>query len=213
MDDDFDSGGGGFSPRFMFGVLGSFVIPLIAITVMTPVVLYAFARWRDAREPAPDPHLGAKFAVGFFKWQGFQLALLGLAVLLYSITTKSSGEAREQIYRPAFALLIPGLLVFGVASWVLSRTNERERPQVSRLLAGYHLMLTGLIGFAFLVLAFQVLFAKGDAGDPGRLIWSVTIVYVGAWIVQTTLFLGSIGVGPTSDTVDTPRPNPSPPLS
>jgi hypothetical protein len=207
MDDDFDGGSSrGASPLFMFRMMESFLLPVLAIGILSPLALYVIARWRDQREPALDPHLGAKFALGFFKWQGYQVALAGVGVLLWSITTKASGEMREQIYRPAFGALIPGLLVFGVTAWALSRTNERERPQVGRLLAGYNLMITGVIGFVFLILAFQTLFAKGESGDPGRLIWSFAVVYVGAWIVQTAFFLSDLGVGMGGTEPDPPRP-------
>ncbi len=210
MDDDFGSHDSGMSPFFMFRIMESFLIPVVAVGVMAPVVLYVVARWRDQREPMGDPQLGAKFALGYFKWQGYQVAIAGVAVLLWSITTKSSGEMREQIYRPAFGALIPGLLVFGVAAWALTRTNDRERPQVGRLLAGYNLMLSGLIGFVFLVAAFQTLFAKGDSGDPGRLIWSFAVVYVGAWIVQTALYLGELGIGIGGGTVSPSSTTPPP---
>ena len=193
-DDDFGGGrGGGPSPFMMFQMMGAAMVPLLATAMFAPLVLYIVARWRDNREPVPDPHLGIKFALGFFKWQGYVCALGGTGMLLYSITTKMPSEAREIVYRPAFGLLLPGLLVFGVASWALTRTNNLERPQVSRLLAGFNLMLVGGVGFALLLVAFQTLFAKGESGDAGRAIWSFTFVFVAAWVTQTVMFLGEVG--------------------
>jgi hypothetical protein len=182
----------------MFQMMGAAMIPMFAVTLFAPLALYILARWRDAREPAPDPQLGIKFALGFFKYQGYTLALAGVGALLWSVTTKLPGEARDSIYRPAFALLLPGLLVFGLASWALLRTNQAERPQVGRLLAGFNLMVIGLTGFILLVIAFQNLFAKGESGDDGRMIWSFTFVFVAAWITQTLLFLGGSVGSPTS---------------
>jgi hypothetical protein len=194
MDDD-DFGGGGHSgpsPFMMFQMMGAAMVPILATAMFAPLVLYIVARWRDNREPVPDPHLGIKFALGFFKWQGYVCALGGTGMLLYSITTKMPSEMREVVYRPAFGLLLPGLLVFGVASWALTRTNNLERPQVGRLLAGFNLMLVGGVAFALLLIAFQTLFAKGDSGDPGRAIWSFTFVFVAAWVTQTVMFLGEV---------------------
>ena len=193
MDDDDFGSHRGPSPFFLMQMMGSF-IPIMAVAIlMPPMLLYIVARWRDHREPTPDPHLGVKFALGLFKWQGYQLAIAGAGMLLYSITTKMPGEMREMLYRPAFGLLLPGLLVFGVAAWALTRTNNMERPIVSRVLGGYNLLLTGIIAFALLVFAFQTLFAKGESGDAGRAIWSFTFVYVTAWIAQTAMFLQSVG--------------------
>lgn len=195
MDDDDFGSHRGPSPFFMFQMMGTFLVPMLAVAIFAPLLLYIVARWRDNREPTPDPHLGIKFALGFFKWQGYQLSIGGAGLLLYSITTKMPGEMREMLYRPAFGLLLPGLLVFGVAAWALTRTNNMERPIVSRVLSGYNLLLTGIIAFALLVFAFQTLFAKGESGDAGRAIWSFTFVYVSAWIAQTAMFMNGLTFG------------------
>jgi hypothetical protein len=175
----------------LFGMFGTFLIPMMIVGIFGPMVLYLVARWRDQREPLPDPQLGLKFALNFFKWQGYQVALVGVAVLIWSILTSMPSEFRETLWRPAFGALVPGLLVFGVASYALTRTNHLERPQVGRLIAGFNMMLTGIVGFGTLVMAFQVLFAKGESGEPGRTIWSFTVVYVGAWVAQTVLFFNA----------------------
>lgn len=205
-DDDFGGRHSGPSPLLIFQMMGAAMVPLFAIMLFAPLALYVIARWRDHRDPAPDPQLGIKFALGFFKWQGYICALGGAAALVWSVTTKLPGEARDSIYRPAFALLLPGLLVFGLASWALLRTNQAERPQVNRLLAGFNLMVVGMIGFTLLVIAFQTLFDKGESGDGGRAVWSFTFVFVAAWITQTLLFLGGMGgtVGTPTSSVGAP---------
>ncbi|HTJ47654.1 MAG TPA: hypothetical protein VL463_36410 [Kofleriaceae bacterium] len=190
--DDFGGHSRGPSPFFMFQMMGAAMIPLIAIGLFAPLALYIVARWRDSREPLPDPHLGIKFALGFFKWQAYLVSLMGVGMLLYSVTTKLPSEAREMLYRPAFGLLLPGLLVFGMAAFGLTKTNQGERPLVGRLLAGFNLMIVGMAGFAFLIIAFQTLFEKGEAGDGARAIWSFTLVFVAAWVTQTIMFLGEV---------------------
>jgi len=198
MDSDFGGRhsdfGGGLEILSMLAPL--MMVYLILTMMVIPLVLYVIARWRDNREPMPDSQLGIKFALGYFKWQGYQVALAGAAVLLWSVTTSRASEFREYLYRPAFGLILPGLLIFGVASWALLRTNQIERPQVGRLLAGYSMLLVGIFAFIFLVLGFVMLFQKGPAGEPGRIVWSVTFVYVAAWVTQTAMFMVDVAPQP-----------------
>jgi hypothetical protein len=188
-------GGGGLE---MLSILGPMIMIYVIMTMLfIPLVLYVIARWRAHQEASPDPQLGIKFALGYFKWQGFQIALAGGAALLWSVTSSMPSEVHEYIYRPAFGLILPGLLVFGVASWALLRTNQAERPQVGRLMAGYSMILVGIFAFVFLVFGFVLLFQKGS-GDKelGRFVWSMTFVYGAAWVTQTAMFMVDVAPQP-----------------
>jgi hypothetical protein len=205
---DADDFGGRHSSSFggfeMLGMLAPMIMVYVVMTMMIiPLVLYIIARWREHRESVPDPQMGLKFALGYFKWQGFQIALAGAAALLWSVTSSAPSEMHEYIYRPAFGLILPGLLVFGVASWALLRTNQLERPQVGRLLAGYSMILVGIFAFTFLVIGFVLLFWKGQTDkEAGRFIWSMTFVYGAAWVTQTAMFM--VDVAPTQPLVQPP---------
>jgi hypothetical protein len=207
MDDDFGSRhssfGGGLE---MLSILGPIVMVYVILTMMLiPLLLYVIARWREHREATPDPQMGLKFALGYFKWQGFQIALAGAAVLLWSVTSSMPSEFHEYIYRPAFGMILPGLLVFGVASWALLRTNQIERPQVSRLLAGYSMLLVGIFAFTFLVIGFVLLFQKGSGNkEANRFVWSMLFVYGAAWVTQTAMFM--VEVAPSRPVVQPPPP-------
>lgn len=187
FDDDSDRS----SPFAMAGMMGlSFMLPFLILGMFVPFILYIIARWRDNRAPAPDPQLGLKFALAFFRVEAFQVMLIGLTMLMYSMLMKTHGssEIREMVYRPAFGLIVPGAIVFGVASAMLPRTNQATHPMVSRIFAGYNLMISGAVGFFALIMGFELMFQKGDSGEPGRIAWSLILVYTTAWVVQGALF-------------------------
>jgi hypothetical protein len=203
--DDFggrhSSFGGGLE---MFSILGPMLMIYVVFSMLViPLLLYVIARWREHREAVHDPQMGLKFALGYFKWQGFQIALAGAAALLWSVVSSLPSEAHEYIYRPAFGLILPGLLVFGVSSWALLRTNQLERPQVGRLLAGYSMILVGIFAFTFLVIGFVLLFWKGSTDkEAGRFVWSMVFVYGAAWVTQTAMFM--VDVAPAQAPVQPP---------
>lgn len=198
--DDFD--GGGRSPMMgmmgMMGMIAPVMITVMMVSLTAPALLYIIARWRQNREPVPDPQLGIKFALCFFRQLGYQVMLAAGFLILYSITSKMLSGNRGILSRPAFGLLVPGLFVWGVHNLALQRTNRIQYPAVEKLFAGYNLMTTGFMGFIGLILVFQSLFSKGDSGEGGRMAWSVALVYTSAWAVQGMVFLNRV--------LDTPAP-------
>lgn len=190
--DDFD-GGPMRSPMFMIlGMMTPVLVVIGFLTLMAPVLLYVIARWKQHREPTPDPQLGVKFALCFFRQLGYQTMLAGAFLILYGLTTKMLSSDRDAILRPAFGMLVPGLLVWGGHNLALQRTNRIERPMVEQLFAGYNLLSTGTLGFVALVLVFQSLFSKGDSGEQGRIVWSMALVYTSAWITQGVMYLNRV---------------------
>jgi hypothetical protein len=201
--DDFDGGDRFGSPMMgMFGMLGA-IIPILVtvmmISLMAPAILYVIARWRQNREPVQDPQLGIKFALSFFRQLGYQTMLLGGFMVLYGITSKTMSGHRDIIMRPAFGILVPGLIVWGVHNLALQRTNRIQFPGVERLFAGYNLITTGILGFVGLIMVFQSLFGKGESGEGGRIAWSLALVYTSAWATQGVVFLNRV--------LDTPPPS------
>lgn len=195
--DDFDDGP---SPFRMMGILGM-VAPMMATLVMAGLlwmgVLYVVARWRNNRASVPDPQLGLKFALHLFRFHGFQLLLLGLFAVVYAILTK--GNSRGDIIRPGLALLVVGGLVFGTHTLFLTKTNQDSFTIVGRLFGGLNLVVTGVVGFIALVIAFQMLFQKGSHGDEARLVWSMVLVYCGAWGALGALLGKAMLEGPAPD--------------
>jgi hypothetical protein len=153
---------------------------LLWLLVIGPLGLYPVARWKANREPHPDPQLGLKVALHYFRMISFQLLLMGAMVVLWTVLRKST--ERGDSYRTGFALLLPAALVFGAHVMLLMRTNDHVFGTVRRLFLGYNLVLTGLLGLVSLVIAFQALFAKGSTDDDGRMAYAALVVYVSAWI-------------------------------
>jgi hypothetical protein len=173
----------GVSPFQMIQMLGPmlFIMPLLLwLLVIGPLLIYPLARWKAAKEPYVDPQLGVKVALHYFKLLGFQLALLGALIIVWTIISKGSGS-KGDMYRAGFGFLVPAGIVLGAHIAMLQRTNDDVFVTVRRLFAGYNLIITGLIGFAALVFGFQALFAKGSAGNEGRLFFAAILVYCGAW--------------------------------
>ena len=167
-----------FLMRVLGGSLGlvtGFLFPLIGI----PIVLYVLARWRAARDAMPDSQIGLKFALHYFGSIGLQLALLGAALLLFTIISPGS-TAKGEGYRAALALMVPAGLVLGAHYALLPRTNDLMFPNVRRLFAGYNLLVVGLVGLIALVFGFQALFAKGNTG-VGHAALATVLVYCTAW--------------------------------
>jgi hypothetical protein len=164
-------------------ILIQLVTPLAAIVLCGPVVLYLVARWRAQRDTTPDPQLGFKFALHYFATIAFHVALVGTVLLIYTMIKPGGedGEPKGKLYRLAFGFLVPGGLVLGAHIALLLRTNDAQLTGVRRLFAGFNLLLTGLVGFAALVLGFQALFAKGSTDGMGHLGGAGILVYVTAW--------------------------------
>ena len=169
------------------------IVPILLwFIVIGPLVLYPLARWKSHREPYPDPQLGLKVALHYFRMIAFHLLLLGALIVLWTVIRKTS-DARGDFYRVGFGLLVPAALVFAAHVMLLMRTNEQTHGTVRRLFLGYNLLLTGLVGLVALVLAFQALFAKGSSGDEGRLFFAGLVVYVGAWVGCGWQFVTVVG--------------------
>ena len=84
-------------------------------------------------------------------------------------------------------------------------TNQDSFPAVKRMLAGYNLLLTGLIGMSALVAAFQGLFQKGSSHGFGRAAAAGVLVYGSAWAICGWRFgrlvLGNRSGGPPDHVV------------
>jgi hypothetical protein len=86
-------------------------------------------------------------------------------------------------------------------------TNQDAFPNVRRMLAGYNLLITGLIGMGSLVAAFEALFQRGSSHGFGRAAAAGVLVYGTAWAVCGWK-LGRLVLGERAE-----PPAPTPPAS
>jgi hypothetical protein len=176
----------------MYGVMSmasTMMIPYVTALVLLPMFLYALARWRQTRSGRPDPHLGIKSALAYFRVISFQVTLAGGWLLIYSMV--HDGDSGELV-RAAFGLLIPGGLVLAGHQAALQRTNYRLMSMPVRMFDGLNLVQTGLIGFIALVFSCVVTLQKNPEGELLRIVWSLSFVYVGAWMALLGGFMSRL---------------------
>ena len=208
--DDFDSSF--FLLRALAGPMMGIIAMLISITIFAPIVLYLVARWKAAKDPDVDRHLGLKVALHYFAISAFQLGLAGLTLLVWALITTAPSEMKSVFNRIALGMLMPAGLVFAAHFSLLKRTNDAERTAVRRLFGGYNLIVTGLLGFIALVIAFQALFAKGSSGEMGRAAGAMVLVYGTAWAIVGWRFgMQVLTGGPGSTSASPPQPGSSAP--
>lgn len=184
----------------MFGATFAmmFLLPYLTAFSLIPIIIYIVARWRQSKEGHPDPQLGLKVALAFFRVLAFQICLAGLWAFAYAIVAKSdSGE----LFRIAGGLIIPGGLVYAAHHVALQRTNDSVMPMPSRMFSGLNLIQTGIVGFLALVAAFVVTLQKDVPSDALRFVWSLVAVYTTAWGLLAAQFLKN-----TAPPMATPRP-------
>lgn len=210
MDDDFESSM--FLMRALGGPLAAMMVVMITMTVTAPVLLYVIARWRAHREAEVDRQLGVKFALHYFSLSAFQLGLGGLAMLVFTLLSKIPSDYKGTPYRAALGMIVPAAIVLGAHLSLLRRTNDAEVTGVRRLFLGYNLIITGLIGFVALVMAFQALFMKGSSGELGRGAAALVLVYGTAWAVLGWRF-GTLVLGGGRGTCSGPMSFTNPPSS
>ncbi len=177
FDDNF-----GFMAMSMMNV---FIAPIITVAVAAPIVIYIVARWRAYRDGGPpDPQIGIKVAISWFRIASYQLLLFGGFLLLFGLIGDLGERGREEVMRMAGGLIFPAALIYVAHHVALGFTNARERPGPVRMFAGLNLIQTGLIGFSALVMVGIFLFQKHAPKEPNRMAWSLVLVYVPAWCVQ-----------------------------
>ena len=176
----------GIGEMLGFGMAGM-MLPAMMMSAMIPLAVYVVARWRTNKEhEQADQQLGLKTAFWFFRVLGFQVGLLGLYLSVYAIIAE---HGKGDIFRTAAGLLLPGAMLFGVFSYLLTRTNDRLFPIPGKMLAGFNLVSTGLIASVAAIMAFEVTLQKHMPGELKRIAWSMMVVYVGAWAAVGFHFL------------------------
>jgi hypothetical protein len=173
----------------MAGILGGYALlgvlwPSLWGLALAPPLIYLVARYRLYREALPpDPHMGLKTVLAHFAYSTYQLALVGLALLVYGLLTSKMGETRETILRTATGIVLPSAMFLALTLFALRRTNHRELPHVGRMYVGLNRFhVGGMFAFSvYLVAQTLVQRSKDIDTEVSSIAWSILLVYAAAF--------------------------------
>jgi uncharacterized membrane protein YuzA (DUF378 family) len=169
----------------MSALVGSFSFLIVFVYFVVPLapIIYIFIKWRYYRdEAAPDPQLGMKVVLYYFKTLAYQGLLVSLAVLFYSVLDNESN-----IIKVGLGIFISCGLLYIVHYIIIPKlTNTLEFPLTARVYTGFNLIIVGLIGMISFVITVTILIDKGLKNSELPL--AIFVVYAIAWVVQTLLF-------------------------
>lgn len=160
-----------------FGLIGSLVWALYLFPLA-----YLVLRWRAYRErQTPDPQLGIKVVLYYFRFLTLQLVLAGLTA---AVAGTLLGGGRGPLFRVAGALIVGGgSLYAGCVAAIHQRTNAARFPDVGRLFTGAGALVAGLVGIAAWVGFFLALFSGGYTAEAIKITGSLLLVYLPAFAV------------------------------
>ncbi|MBX3156698.1 MAG: hypothetical protein KF773_11900 [Deltaproteobacteria bacterium] len=200
------------------------IFTAVTLAIVLAPVFYVIVRWRT-RDHVQDTQIGLKFALYYFALFAFQLTLLGLMLLLFTmLAPKDStllnilGGEKGPTYRAALGMMVPGGIILGAHVALLRKTNDDVFVNVRRIFGGFNLLFTGLVAFLGLICGFQALFAKDGTG-LGHFAAAVVLTYGAAWGACVwwygRLILGGGGFVTPSQPMHMmpPMPQPMPPPS
>ena len=168
----------------MLGVLP--VMYVIYFIIPLAPLIYWFLKWRSYRDQMqPDPDLGKKVVVYYFKTLGYQIALLGITMMIFGLLSR---RGDEQLKAGLGFLIGGGLIYLLLVMAIYAKFIGDNTHLVARTYTGFNVVLVGLIfiiGFtAFWVLLFTASF------KAAKLPLSVFIVYGAALMGQGYYFIG-----------------------
>ena len=169
----------------MSALLGSFSFMLFYVYFVIPLapIVYIFIKWRSYRDNSPpDPQLGMKAVLYYFKTLAYHAVVASLAILFYGVL-----EDKSDAIRVGLGIFISCGIIYTVHYIIIPKlTNTREFPLTARIYTGFNLIIVGLVGMISFVITVILLIDKGLKG--GELPLTIFVVYAVAWVVQTLLF-------------------------
>jgi hypothetical protein len=169
----------------MSALVGSFSFLIVYVYFVVPLapIVYIFIKWRSYRDNSPpDPQLGMKAVLYYFKTLSYQGVLASLAILFYGVLGNESDAIKVGL-----GIFISCGLIYIIHYIIIPKlTNTREFPLTMRIYTGFNLIIVGLVGMTSFVITITSLIDKGL--KEARLPLAVFVVYAIAWVVQTLLF-------------------------
>lgn len=169
----------------MTSLLGSFYFLSFYVYTIIPLapIVYIFIKWRSYRgEAPPDPQLGTKTVLYYFK----TLAYHGGLVALVFICNGLIGMIISELLM-GMGLFVAFAIIYGIHTYLIHKlTNTRQYPLTARAYTGFNLIITGFVGtISFGYIAGTLL---GSISRGTEMILACLIVYCTAWIFQTISF-------------------------
>ena len=164
------------------GVFPFLIFYAYMIVPLAPVV-YVLLKWRSYRDgSSPDPQLGIKVVLYYFKTLAYHVFLASCAVFFYGLLAGESDAIKVGL-----GLLISSGILYVVHSILIQRlSNTRAFPLTARIYAGFNLIMVGLLGMVSFVITVTLLIDKGQESIKLPLAW--VVVYAIAWVYQTLYF-------------------------
>jgi hypothetical protein len=165
------------------GSLSFLFLYLYLIIPLAPIV-YIFIKWRSYRDgDPPDPRLGMKVVLYYFKTLSYHVVLVSLVVLFYNLL-----ESRGGSINVGLGLLVSGGVIYGVHRFLIHKfTDTLEYPLTARIYTAFNVIITGLVAMVAFIITMTVLFDKGFSKIELPLV--CFIVYTIAWVFQIILYL------------------------
>ena len=144
---------------------------------------YLLLRWRSYREQSPpDPQLGLKTALYYFKTLAYQVLLVAAFCLLFGLL---AGRVREELVRLAIGLALGGGLIYGTHSVLIDKyTNTHKFQGPARLFNGFNLVMCGLVAMAAVIGFFALVVQRGTPGAVIKGLIALAVVYGPAAFAQ-----------------------------
>jgi hypothetical protein len=169
----------------MRALIGSFSFLIVYVYFVVPLapIVYIFIKWRAYRDNSPpDPQLGMKAVLYYFKTLAYQGVLASLAILLIGLLKNESDAIKVGL-----GVFISCGLIYIIHYIIIPKlTNTREFPLTMRIYTGFNLIIVGLVGMISFVITVTSLIGKSL--QEIKLPLAIFVVYAIAWVVQTLLF-------------------------
>jgi hypothetical protein len=159
---------------------------VIYLVIPLAPLVYWFLKWRLYRDGMqPDPELGKKVIVYYFKTLGYQLALIGLTMMIFGLLSR---RGDEQLKMGLGFLIGGGLVYLLLVMAIYAKVVGDNTHLVARMYTGINLLIVGLI-FIIAFTAFWVILFTASF-KAAKLPLSAFIVYAGALVGEGFYFIG-----------------------
>ena len=157
------------------------LLPSMWAFMFVPILVYVVARYRMIKESMPeDAQLGLKLTLARCAYAAYQLLLLGLCLLVYTLLTDKERDTRTDLLRTSAGIVVPVALLLMVSLGVFMKTNRRNHPLIGRMYVGVNRLHVFALFAVSLFVQFQALFQRSTNAELAAIGWALVLVYFAA---------------------------------